>query len=145
MARLAVGAVQLDPRADVLRSRALDPGGADPRHGPRVATQPDGLAQRDATGGLGRAISRCGGSASGRREAVAVRVALEVVLILGLGRPEEAGLADPGDELAWPVACGIDVGDRALGNPPLLVARTEDLGAVVGANDPLPKVSSVDL
>jgi hypothetical protein len=64
---------------------------------------------------------------------VAVRVALEVVLIFGLGLPEAAGLADLGHDLARPEARGIDVGDRVLGALPLLVARIEDLGADVGA------------
>jgi hypothetical protein len=51
MARLAIGTVQLDPRARVLRPSALHPRRADPRHAPRLAPQSDGLAQRDARGG----------------------------------------------------------------------------------------------
>lgn len=47
----AVGAVQLDPRALVLRPGALHPRCADPRHRPKLASQSDGLAQRDARGG----------------------------------------------------------------------------------------------
>ena len=65
---------------------------------------------------------------------VAVRVALEVVLVLGLGLPEGDGLADLGHDLAGPQARGVDVGDRVLGDPALLVARVEDLGAVAGAD-----------
>src|SRR5918997_271039 len=60
---------------------------------------------------------------------VAVRVALEIVLVLGLGLPEGDGLADLGHHLAGPQARGVDLGD-----PALLVARVEDLGAVAGAD-----------
>jgi hypothetical protein len=51
VAGLAVCAVQLDPRARVLRPWARHPRRADPRHRPRLATHSDGLAQRDARGG----------------------------------------------------------------------------------------------
>src|SRR3954447_14428420 len=61
---------------------------------------------------------------------VAVGVALQVVLVLGLGLPEGDGLADRGDDLAGPDARGVDVGDRVLGDPALLVAGVEDLRAV---------------
>src|SRR3954451_21993064 len=61
---------------------------------------------------------------------VAARVALEVVLVLGLGLPERDGLADLGHDLAGPQARGLDVGDRVLGDLALLVARVEDLGPV---------------
>src|SRR3954447_20587213 len=63
---------------------------------------------------------------------VAVRVALEIVLVLGLGLPERHGLADLGHHPARPQPRGIDVGNRVLGDPALLVARIEDLGAVAG-------------
>src|SRR5918996_3866890 len=65
---------------------------------------------------------------------VAVRVALEVVLVLGLGLPERDGLADLGHHLAGPQARGVDVGDRVLGDPALLLARIEDLRAIAGAD-----------
>src|SRR5918999_1326777 len=65
---------------------------------------------------------------------VAVRVVLEVVLVLGLGLPEGDSLAELGHHLAGPQAGGVDVGDRVLGDPALLVARVEDLGAVAGAD-----------
>ena len=65
---------------------------------------------------------------------VAVRVALEVVLVLGLGLPEGDGLADLGHHRAGPQARGVDVGDRVLGDLTLLVTRIEDLGAVAGAD-----------
>jgi hypothetical protein len=57
------------------------------------------------------------------------------VLVFGLGPPEGAGLADRGHDRARPHARGIGVGDRVLGDLALLVARIEDLGAVVGADD----------
>jgi hypothetical protein len=65
---------------------------------------------------------------------VAVRVALEVVLVFGLGLPERDGLADLGHHLAGPQARGVDVGDRVLGDLALLVAGKEDFGAVAGAD-----------
>src|SRR4051812_40931806 len=65
---------------------------------------------------------------------VAVRVALEVVLVLGLGLPEGDGLADLGHHLAGPQARRLDVGDRVLGDLALLVAGEEDLRAVAGAD-----------
>src|SRR5215210_2983171 len=46
----AVGAVELDPRACVLTSRAPHPRCARPRHAARVAPQSDGIAQLDARG-----------------------------------------------------------------------------------------------
>ena len=54
--------------------------------------------------------------------------------MLGLGLPEGDGLADRGHDLAGPDARGVDVGDRVLGHPALLVARVEDLGPVRGAD-----------
>src|SRR6185436_15789735 len=65
---------------------------------------------------------------------VAVRVALEVVLVLGLGLPERDGLADLRHHLAGPEAGRLDVGDRVLGDLALLVGRREDLRAVAGAD-----------
>src|SRR6187200_134886 len=49
---------------------------------------------------------------SGEVAGVAVRVALEVVLVLGLGLPERDGLADLGHHLAGPQSRGLDIGDR---------------------------------
>jgi hypothetical protein len=43
------------------------------------------------------------------------------------------------------VARGVDVRDRLLGHPVLLLARIEDLRAVDGANEIFAKVGSVDL
>src|SRR4051794_15205525 len=65
---------------------------------------------------------------------VAARVALEVVLVLGLGLPERDSLADLGHDLAGPQARGVDVGDRVLGDLALLVARVEDLRAIARAD-----------
>src|SRR5437763_13850591 len=70
-----------------------------------------------------------------REEGVAVRVAVKVVLIFGLGLPEKARLADLGHDLAGPDACGAEVGDRVRGDLALLVGRIEDLRAVAGADD----------
>src|SRR5689334_7526443 len=61
---------------------------------------------------------------------VAVRDPLQIVLVLGLGFPERAGLAHLGDHVAQPQARGVDVGNRLLGDVALLVARVEDLRAV---------------
>ena len=65
---------------------------------------------------------------------VAVRDALQVVLVLGLGLPERDGLADLGHDLAGPQAGGLDVGDRVFRDLALLVAGVEDLRAVAGAD-----------
>src|SRR5262249_57285272 len=74
---------------------------------------------------------------------VAVDVALEVVLVFGLGLPEGAGLADLGRDLGAPEARGV--GDRFLSDLALLVAGVEDLGAVVEADQLFAKVGPVDL
>lgn len=74
---------------------------------------------------------------------MAVRVALEVVLVFGLGRPERGRLADLDHDLSGPENRGIDGGDRIRGDRALLVARVEDLGAVVEADKPFIKVGSV--
>ena len=65
---------------------------------------------------------------------VPIRVVLEVVLVFGLGLPEGAGRADRGHDIAGPDPRGIDIGDRVLGDPALLVARIVDLGPVVRAD-----------
>ena len=61
---------------------------------------------------------------------VAVRNALQVVLMLGLSLPESAGRSDFGHHLPRPETRGIDIGDGILGDTPLLVAGVEDRGAV---------------
>src|SRR5215212_8528151 len=70
---------------------------------------------------------------------VAVRIALQVILVLGLGLPERYGLAHLGHDLPRPQAGGVDVGDRLLRHPALFVRRVEDLRAVAAADVvPLP-------
>jgi hypothetical protein len=61
---------------------------------------------------------------------VAVRNALQVVLVLRLGLPERACRRDFGDDLAGPEARGVDVGDGVFRHALLLVARVEDGRAV---------------
>ena len=63
---------------------------------------------------------------------VAIGIVLEVVLVLGLGLPERSGRRNLGDHLAWPQTGGVDVGDRVLGDAPLLVIDMEDRGAIAG-------------
>src|SRR3954464_14027125 len=71
---------------------------------------------------------------------VAVRVVLEVVLVLGLGLPERDGLTDLGDHLAGPQARGRDVGGGVCGGygvrgpPALLLASIKNLRAMAGAD-----------
>src|SRR5215216_6005535 len=65
---------------------------------------------------------------------VAIRNALEVVLMLRLGFPEIAGWSDFGDHLARPKPRSIDVGDRVFGNPLLFFAGVEDRRAVARAD-----------
>src|ERR1700691_1650448 len=61
---------------------------------------------------------------------VAVRIALQVVLVLRLGLPELPGGGDLRDDLTRPQTGGLDVGDGLLGDPALLVGRIEDGRAV---------------
>src|SRR6478735_2380029 len=61
---------------------------------------------------------------------VAVGIALEVVLMLGLGLPERTGGGHLGDHRAGPDARGVDVGDGVLGDLLLLVVEVEDGRAV---------------
>jgi hypothetical protein len=74
---------------------------------------------------------------------VAVGVALEVVLVLGLGLPEGADLANLGHDLGAPEVRGV--GDRVLGDLALLVADIEDLGAIIGTDNSFAKVGPVGL
>src|SRR5205809_3839624 len=81
-----------------------------------------------------RLLAACGGLGPLRQDpiradevaGVAVGVALEVVLVLGLGLPEVAGRGDLRDDLAGPAAGCFDVRDRLLGDLPLLVVGVED-------------------
>ena len=54
--------------------------------------------------------------------------------MLRLGLPEGTGGRDLGDDLPRPQARRFDVGDRVLGDLPLLVVRVEDGRAVAGAD-----------
>ena len=57
---------------------------------------------------------------------VARRVALEVVLVLGLGVPKGTGGGDLSDDLAGPQARRVDVGDGVFGDSALIGARVKD-------------------
>src|SRR3954453_5615481 len=97
------------------------------------ACGPDRACVRSAASGGGLAVGQL--PARAREVAgVAVRVALEVVLVLRLGLPEGDGLAHLGHHLAGPQSRRVDVGDRLLRDLALLVARVEDLGAVARAD-----------
>jgi DNA-binding transcriptional LysR family regulator len=63
---------------------------------------------------------------------VPLGVALQVILMLGLGLPERASRRHLGDHLARPQPGGVDVGDRVLGDPLLGVAQVEDGRPVTG-------------
>src|SRR5256885_1655150 len=63
-------------------------------------------------------------------ESPAARIPLEVVLVLGLRLPEGSGRRNLGHDLSRPAARGIDVRDRLLGDPALLVVEVEDRRAV---------------
>src|SRR5262249_26493988 len=54
----------------------------------------------------------------------------EVVLVVGRGPPERPRGSDLGDDPARPQAGRLDVGDRVLGDSPLLVVDVEDRGAI---------------
>src|ERR1700749_2637786 len=65
---------------------------------------------------------------------VAVRITLEVVLVLGLRLPERSSRLHLGHDLAGPKAGGLDVGDRVLRDPPLLIIDVVDRRAVAHAD-----------
>src|SRR5690348_12399429 len=71
----------------------------------------------------------------GTREmtSVAVRIVLQIVLVLRLGFPEVADRRHFGDDLARPQARRVHVGDRLLRHFSLLVARIENRRTVAGA------------
>src|SRR4051812_14847107 len=126
----------------VLASTTGAPRPASGRSGGRRARPPTSTRQEGTCATADGAIAALGGGLAVRelparsREVagVAVRVALEGVLVIGLRLPEGHGLADVGHHLAGPEPRGLDVGDRVLGDLALLVARVEDLGAVAGAD-----------
>src|SRR6478609_5615970 len=57
---------------------------------------------------------------------VAVRIFLQIILMLGLGLPERSGGCHLGDNLARPKAASVDVGNGVFRDPLLLVAGIED-------------------
>jgi hypothetical protein len=57
---------------------------------------------------------------------VAVRVALEIILVLRLDFPEGPGGRQLGNDLARPETRGLDIGDRVLGDPLLPVGGVEN-------------------
>lgn len=65
---------------------------------------------------------------------VAVRIALEIVLVLRFRFPEIARRHHLGHDLSGPEAGSVHIGDRVLRDPLLLVGRIEDRRAVTGAD-----------
>src|SRR6202048_540629 len=57
---------------------------------------------------------------------VALRITLQIILMLGLGFPEWSHGCHLGNHLARPKAGSIDIGDGVFGDPLLLVAGIED-------------------
>ena len=57
---------------------------------------------------------------------VAAGISHEVVLVLGLGLPKLAGWNDFGHGFGRPQPRCIDIGNRILGDPTLLVSGVED-------------------
>src|SRR5271156_65556 len=88
-----------------------------------------------------RKTSSRGGSASSGQDpprtrkvaGVAVRVALEIVLVLGLGLPEGTRRDDLRHHLAGPQPRSLDVGDGVFRYPTLLIVEVEDGRAVARA------------
>src|SRR5271169_6408608 len=65
---------------------------------------------------------------------VAIRIALQIILMLRLGFPEGTGGREFGNDLAGPETGGLDIRDRVLGDALLLVVDVEDCGAVTRAH-----------
>src|SRR6185437_3918683 len=70
----------------------------------------------------------------GKMAGVAVRVTLEIILMLRLGLPEIRNRRQFRHHLAGPQAGGLDVGDGVLGDLKLLQAGVENRRAVAGAD-----------
>src|SRR3954452_8492743 len=120
---------RLESAADlhILRSAA----GPKPRRVSITSDRNSALPRR-ASGGPARTLQRrhlAPGQHPLRPDEVAritLRIALEIILVLGLGFPEIADASDFGHRLAGPYSGGVDVGDRVLGNLLLLVVHIED-------------------
>src|SRR5688572_14546833 len=63
---------------------------------------------------------------------VATGISQEIVLMLGLGFPELTCWHDLGHDFAGPQPGFVDIGDRVLGNPTMLVGSVEDCRAIAG-------------
>ena len=63
---------------------------------------------------------------------VAVRISLEIILMLGFGLRELASRNDFGHNSVGQQPRSIDIDDRVFGNPSLLVAGVEDRGSIAG-------------
>ena len=61
---------------------------------------------------------------------VAVRILLQIILMLRFRLPKIAGRRDLGHDLARPQARGIDIGNGVFGDPSLLVTGVEDRRAI---------------
>src|SRR6185503_14043600 len=65
---------------------------------------------------------------------VAIRNALQVILVLRLGFPEITDRLDLRDDLARPQTRGVDIRNRVLGDALLFLARVIDGRAIAHAN-----------
>jgi hypothetical protein len=134
-------------RLAAAREESLEPGVLDAERGPAGSSTPacrrrtacSACAQTDAVGLRGRATGLVGGGGCGTWQRplrphevarVAVRIPLEVVLVLGFSFPEWPCAGDLGDDLSRPQSRGLDVGDGFLGDTSLLFVEVEDRGTV---------------
>ena len=65
---------------------------------------------------------------------VAVRIVLEIILVLWLGLPEGTSGRDLRHDLARPEAGGLDIRDRIFRDALLLIIRVENGGPVARAD-----------
>ena len=65
---------------------------------------------------------------------VAAGILQQIVLMLGFGFPEVTCRHDLGHDLAGPQPGFVDIGDRVLGNPTLLVGGVEDRRSIARAD-----------
>src|ERR1700722_11654588 len=106
-----------------------------PRSDPRSSRRQDGLTYRLSRRDLliGRLSMRQLPVRPDEVTGVAVRIALQVILMLGLGFPERSGRGHLGDNLARPQAGRIDIGNGVFRDPFLLVIGIENRRAVAGS------------